>query len=77
MLSGGGPVPPVPGMMSPGRPISMIGVSMADSKDLRWIDEFGDDLTMAIATRDWDEAVKHDEKGEYGLQTQATRADRI
>jgi hypothetical protein len=44
--------------MPSGRPLSTIGVSMADNKDLRWIDEYGDDLTMAIATRDWDEAVK-------------------
>ncbi|ORY33088.1 hypothetical protein BCR39DRAFT_521150 [Naematelia encephala] len=59
---------PVPSM-SPGRPLSMIGLSVADTKDLRWIDEFGDDLTMAIATRDWDEAVKQIEKGQDLLKT--------
>jgi hypothetical protein len=58
------PASPNAGLLSPGRPLSMIGISMADNKDLRWIDEYGDELTMAIATRDWDEAVKLVEKGE-------------
>jgi hypothetical protein len=57
--------------MPSGRPLSTIGVSMADNKDLRWIDEYGDDLTMAIATRDWDEAVKLMEKGQ-ALQKSAS-----
>jgi hypothetical protein len=48
-----------------GRPLSTVGTSLADSKDLRWIDEFGDDLTMAIAMRDWDEALKLVERGQY------------
>jgi hypothetical protein len=61
-MNGAGPSQP--GLMSPGRPLSAIGLSMADSKDLRWLDEFGDELTMAIATRDWDEAVKQVQKGE-------------
>jgi len=43
--------------------VSIIGTSLAESKDLRWIDEFGDDLTMAIAMRDWDEALKLVERG--------------
>lgn len=38
---------------------------MADSKDLRWIDEYGDELTMAIAIRDWEESVKLVEKGDF------------
>lgn len=37
---------------------------MADSKDLRWIDEYGDELTMAIAIRDWEGSVKLVEKGD-------------
>jgi hypothetical protein len=45
------------------RPLSTIGTSLADSKDLRWIDDFGDELTMAIATRNFDEAVEQVEKG--------------
>ncbi|RSH95179.1 exocyst complex component exo84 [Saitozyma podzolica] len=61
-----------PGLMSPGRPLSAIGLSMADSKDLRWLDEFGDELTMAIATRDWDEAVKQVQKGQDLLKTFAS-----
>lgn len=44
---------------------------MSDAKDLRWIDEFGDDLTMAIATRDWDESVKLVERGTDLLRTVA------
>jgi hypothetical protein len=47
-----------------GRPMSIIGTSLADSKDLRWIDEYGDDLTMAIAMRDWDESLKLVERGQ-------------
>lgn len=51
------------GKASNGRPLSTVGTSLADSKDLRWIDEFGDDLTMTIAMRDWDEALKLVERG--------------
>jgi hypothetical protein len=40
---------------------------LADSKDLRWIDEFGDDLTMTIAMRDWDESLKLVEKGKLAF----------
>nr|XP_018259262.1 exocyst complex component EXO84 [Kwoniella dejecticola CBS 10117]OBR81420.1 exocyst complex component EXO84 [Kwoniella dejecticola CBS 10117] len=61
--------PALPGMMSPGRPLSTIGMSMADSKDLRWIDEYGDELTMAIARRDWEESVKLAERGRDLLKT--------
>jgi hypothetical protein len=43
---------------------------VAESKDLRWIDEYGDDLTMAIATRNWEEAVKQIERGERALMPQ-------
>jgi hypothetical protein len=50
-------------LLQPNRPLSTIGGSLADSKDLRWIDDFGDELTMAIATRDWEEAVEQVEKG--------------
>ena len=64
-----GPAPPVPDLLSPGRPLSAIGISVTDSKDLRWIDEFGDDLTMAIATRDWEESVKQVEKGQHGSES--------
>ncbi|KAK6906113.1 hypothetical protein I203_100096 [Kwoniella mangroviensis CBS 8507] len=68
----GGPsssTPALPGLMSPGRPLSTTGMSMADSKDLRWIDEYGDELTMAIARRDWEEAVKLVERGRDLLKT--------
>ena len=45
-------------------------MTMADSRDLRWIDDFGDELTMAIAMRDWDEAVNQVEKGGFSLKTE-------
>ncbi|WVF65465.1 hypothetical protein IAT40_000193 [Kwoniella sp. CBS 6097] len=60
--------PALPGMNA-GRPLSTIGMSMSDSKDLRWIDEYGDELTMAIAMRDWEEAVKLVERGRDLLKT--------
>lgn len=52
------------GASNPGHPLSTIGLSMADSKDLRWTDEYGDELTMAIAIRDWEGSVKLVEKGD-------------
>lgn len=54
---------PGTGRQSGGRPLSTVGTSLADSKDLRWIDEFGDDLTMKIAMRDWEASVKIVESG--------------
>ncbi|ODN73316.1 hypothetical protein L202_07862 [Cryptococcus amylolentus CBS 6039] len=56
-------------MGTPGRALSTIGLSMTDSKDLRWIDEFGDDLTMAVATRDWEKALALVEKGQALAKT--------
>ncbi|EIW66056.1 hypothetical protein TREMEDRAFT_41093 [Tremella mesenterica DSM 1558] len=61
-------------LLSPTRPLSTIGLSMADSKDLNWVDEYGDDLTMAIATRDWPEALKLVDKGNDLLRTFAGNA---
>lgn len=46
-----------PGLLTPGRPVSTMGMTVSDSKDIRWIDDFGDELTMAVAMRDWDAAV--------------------
>ena len=46
------------GLLSPNRPQSSIGLHATDSKDLEWIDEFGDELTMAVSMHDWDTAVK-------------------
>lgn len=46
-----------------GRPLSIVSLSGADSKESRWIEEFGDELTVAIAVRSWDEAVGLVEKG--------------
>lgn len=54
-------------LLASSRPLSMIGTSLADSKDLRWIDDFGDELTMAIATRNFDEAVAQVEKGQSSI----------
>jgi len=36
----------------------------AQGRNLRWIDDFGDELAVAIAVRDWDESVELVEKGE-------------
>jgi hypothetical protein len=69
-MNGAGPSQPA-GLLSPDRPLSTIGVSLADSKDLRWIDEFGDELTMAIATRDWEDAVNQIGKGKYHFANRA------
>lgn len=51
------------------RQLSTIGTSLTNSKDLLWIDDFGDDLTMAIATKDWEEAVRLFERGQDLLRT--------
>ncbi|BEJ15783.1 hypothetical protein CspHIS471_0503880 [Cutaneotrichosporon sp. HIS471] len=61
--------------MGNGRPLSTIGTSLADSKDLLWIDEFADDLTMAIATQDWDESVKFVERGQGLMRTVSNNAE--
>lgn len=51
------------------RQLSTIGTSLTNSKDLLWIDDFGDDLTMSIATKDWEEAVRLFERGQDLLRT--------
>ncbi|TXT09072.1 hypothetical protein VHUM_02546 [Vanrija humicola] len=57
------------------RPLSTIGTSLTDTKDLLWIDEFADDFTMAIATRDWDEGVNLAERGHGLLRTVANNPE--
>lgn len=57
------------------RPLTTIGTSLSDSKDLLWIDEFGDDLTMAIATQDWDEGIKLVSRGQDLLRTVSNNAE--
>ncbi|KAL1407578.1 exocyst complex component exo84 [Vanrija albida] len=57
------------------RPLSTIGTSVSDTKDLLWIDEFADDLTMAIATRDWDEGVNLAERGHGLMRTVANNPE--
>lgn len=57
------------------RPLSTIGTSLAETKDLLWIDEFGDDLTMAIAKQDWEKSVTLVERGQDLLRTVANNAD--
>lgn len=56
------------------RPLTTIGTSVTDDSDLLWIDEYGDDLTMAIATQDWDQGVKLVERGQDLLRTVANNA---
>lgn len=64
-----------PGLLSPGRPGSSIGMTMNDSKDLRWIEDFGDELTMAIAMRDWEAAVGLIERCKGQIRRIITAAD--
>jgi hypothetical protein len=51
-----GDVPPLPGMRS--------SVVETDEADLDWLATFEDDLTMAIAVRDWEQAVKLVKRGQ-------------
>lgn len=39
------------------------GLSNSKEKDARFIDDFADNLTVAIALREWDEAMKMVEDG--------------
>ena len=39
----------------------------AQGRNLRWMDDFGDELAVAIAVRDWDESVALVEKGELSF----------
>ena len=48
---------------------------MNDSKDLRWIEDFGDELTMAIAMRDWEAAVGLIERCKGQIRRIITAAD--
>lgn len=57
------------------RPLSHIGTSLAETKDLLWIDEFGDDLTMAIAQQNWPRSVELVERGQDLLRTVANNPD--
>lgn len=48
----------------------------AQGRNLRWVDDLGDELAVAIAVRSWDEAVGLVEKGKWkrepALGTQTT-----
>ena len=55
-----GEVPPVPHMRMP--------TAEAEETDLEWLTTFEDDLTMAIAVRDWDQAVQLVKKGQSHFQ---------
>lgn len=52
-----GDAPPLPGMRS--------SVVETDETDLDWLATFEDDLTMAIAVRDWEQAVILVKKGQF------------
>ncbi|THH31938.1 hypothetical protein EUX98_g2241 [Antrodiella citrinella] len=66
MAYGGTEVPPMPDFLANLMDKSEMGSSSAKEKverDTRWIGEFADDLTVAIALRKWDEAVTLVEEG--------------
>jgi len=41
------------------------GAKEKADRDARWIGDFSDDLTVAIALHEWDEAVRLVEEGDY------------
>lgn len=42
------------------------GAKEKADRDTRWIGDFSDDLTVAIALHEWDEAVRLVEEGDIG-----------
>ncbi|KAF9011134.1 hypothetical protein BDQ17DRAFT_1420558 [Cyathus striatus] len=70
-----GSIPPVPDWMAElvkkGADLPGMGSDEKDKadKDARWVSEWSDDLTVAIALREWTRAVELIEKGEAKLST--------
>lgn len=63
------PSAPLPGSRSSVIDWSSGGGSSLDAqgRNLRWIDDFGDELAVSIALRNWTDAVVLVEKGEFAL----------
>ncbi|KDQ51127.1 hypothetical protein JAAARDRAFT_140823 [Jaapia argillacea MUCL 33604] len=72
-FGGGDKMPPIPDWMAElNQQTGMTMGSTAKDKlerDTRWVGEFADDLTVAIALREWDRAVELVEQGETKLPT--------
>ncbi|TFK56343.1 hypothetical protein OE88DRAFT_1649567 [Heliocybe sulcata] len=74
-------IPPMPDWMSD--LAQAAGMGMAPSakekheKDARWVGEFTDELTVAIALREWDRAVELIEQGEAKLPTTPLLAPKL
>ncbi|KAG8804158.1 exocyst complex component exo84, partial [Serendipita sp. 399] len=82
MPGGGEAIPPMPGMnpaawSSEMRRFDFLGGKDKAEGDLRWISEFCDNLTVAIALREWDEAVKLVEEGRKQVATKPALKDRL
>ena len=48
---------------------SDIGAKQKADRDARWVADWADDLTVAIALREWEKAVKLVEEGSYVRQS--------
>ncbi|KAG8827942.1 exocyst complex component exo84 [Serendipita sp. 401] len=84
IMPGGEAIPPMPGMDAASwanemRRYDLLGGSAKEKAegDLRWISEFCDNLTVAIALREWDEAVKLVEEGRKQVTTKPALKDRL
>ncbi|KAI0937467.1 hypothetical protein AcV5_005372 [Taiwanofungus camphoratus] len=68
---GGEAAPPVPNWLEDLVGQTEVGSSAKEKaeQDARWIGDFSDDLTVSIALREWDKAVKLVEKGEEKLSS--------
>lgn len=79
---GFGDAPPLPDWAGDVRRFDFLGLGSGSAKekaegDVRWINEFCDSLTVAIALREWDEAVKLVEDGQKHLSTKPALKDRL
>lgn len=72
-------VPPMPDWMADLAQAAGMGPSAKEKveKDARWVGEFTDELTVAIALREWDRAVELVEQGEAKLPTTATLSTKL
>ena len=72
-------MPPLPAWMADLASKSDMGPSAKEKaeRDARWIGDFSDDLTVAIALREWDDAVALVEKGESRRITICMVADHL
>ncbi|KZT22685.1 hypothetical protein NEOLEDRAFT_638705 [Neolentinus lepideus HHB14362 ss-1] len=74
-------IPPMPDWMSDLAQAAGMGIGPSAKekveKDARWMGEFTDELTVAIALREWDRAVELVEQGEASLSTTPLLAGKL